>query len=127
MKIAVSAMNNSIDAPINPRFGRCQYFMIVDTDTMEVKAVSNDALGAMSGAGIQAAQIIVSNSVQLVLTGNVGPNAFNVLSAAGVRILTGIRGTVSQVIEQYKRGELEEIRGPTVGGHNGMGSKRGRN
>ena len=123
MKIAVSATSNSIDAPINPRFGRCQYFVIMDTDTMEVKAVTNDALGAMSGAGIQAAQILVSNSVQLVLTGNVGPNAFNVLSAAGVRILTGIRGTVNEVIKQYKRGELEEIRGPTVGGHHGMGGR----
>jgi predicted Fe-Mo cluster-binding NifX family protein len=124
MKISISAMTNSLDAQINPRFGRCQYLVFVDSDSMEFEAVSNEASGAMSGAGIQAAQTVATHGAQLVITGNVGPNAYKVLFAAGIKIVTIVTGTVREAVEQYKRGELKEIRGPTVGGHYGMGRKR---
>ena len=126
MKICVSAVTNSLDAQIDPRFGRCQYFVLVDSDTMEFKAFSNVASGAMGGAGIQAAQTVAQKGARVVVTGNVGPNAYKVLSAAGIRIVTGVSGTVEEAVERYKRGELKEISGPTVGGHYGMGSERGR-
>jgi predicted Fe-Mo cluster-binding NifX family protein len=124
MKICVSAANQSLDAQIDPRFGRCQYFVIVDSDTKEFETISNDATSAMHGAGIQAAQTVVKKGAEVVVTGNVGPNAFQVLSAAGIRIVTGVSGTVKEAVEQYTRGELKEISGPTVGGHHGM--RRGR-
>jgi len=77
MKICVSASTNSLEAPVDPRFGRCPYFMIVDSETLQFEAVPNMASGAMSGAGIQAAQTIASRGVKVLITGNVGPNAFS--------------------------------------------------
>jgi len=130
MKICVTAAGNTLDAPVDPRFGRTAYFIVVDSETMSFEAVSNTAVGAMSGAGIQAAQTIASKGVNVVITGNVGPNAFQALASAGVKIVVGAYGTVREVIEKYKRGELTETRVPTVGGHfgrgRGMGTGMGR-
>jgi predicted Fe-Mo cluster-binding NifX family protein len=126
MRICVSASANSLDASVDPRFGRCPYFIIVDSETMQFEAVPNPASGAMGGAGIQAAQIIASKGAKAVITGNVGPNAFQALSAAGIKIITGAYGTVREVVEKYRRGELKETSSPTVGGHFGMGMGGGR-
>ena len=115
MKICVSATSNSLDAPLDPRFGRCPYFVIVDSETMQFEAIPNMASGATGGAGIQAAQTIASKGVEVVITGNVGPNAFQALSATGIRIVTAALGTVKEVIEKYKNGELRETGAPTVG------------
>jgi predicted Fe-Mo cluster-binding NifX family protein len=126
MKICVSATANSLDAQVDPRFGRCQYFLIVDSETMQFEAVPNMASGAMGGAGIQAAQIIAGKGAKALITGNVGPNAFQALSAAGINIITGAYGTVREAVEKYKKGELKGISAPTVRGHFGMGAGRGR-
>ena len=126
MKICVSAVANSLDAQVDPRFGRCPYLVIVDSESMQFEAIPNMASGAMGGAGIQAAQTIASRGVKVLITGNVGPNAFQALAAAGVKIVVGAFGTVRQVVEKYKRGELKETNAPTVGGHFGMGMRRGR-
>jgi len=125
MKICVSATANSLDAPIDPRFGRCPYFIIVDLDTMQFEAVPNLASGAMGGAGIQAAQLIASKGVKIVITGSVGPNAFQALSAAGIKIMTGAYGTVREVIEKYKKGELKEMDASTVGERFGISAGKG--
>jgi predicted Fe-Mo cluster-binding NifX family protein len=126
MKICVSAVANSLDAQLDPRFGRCPYFVIVDLESMQFEAIPNNASGAMGGAGIQAAQTIAGKGVTLLITGNVGPNAFQALSAAGIKIVTGAFGTVRESVEKFKRGELRETGAPTVGGHFGMGMGRGR-
>jgi predicted Fe-Mo cluster-binding NifX family protein len=126
MKICVSAASNSPDSPIDPRFGRCPYFVIVDSESMQFEAIPNVASGAMGGAGIQAAQVIAGKGVKVLITGNVGPNAFQALSAAGIKIVTGAFGTVKEVVEKYKKGELSETGAPTVEGHFGMGMGRGR-
>ncbi|NHW44216.1 MAG: dinitrogenase iron-molybdenum cofactor biosynthesis protein, partial [Candidatus Verstraetearchaeota archaeon] len=76
MKICVSATSNSLDSLVDPRFGRCPYFIIVDSETMQYEAIPNPAVYAASGAGVQAVQLIVSKGVEVVITGNVGPNAF---------------------------------------------------
>jgi predicted Fe-Mo cluster-binding NifX family protein len=126
MRICVSASANSLDASVDPRFGRCPYFIIVDSETLQFEAVPNPASGAVGGAGIQAVQIIASKGAKAVITGNVGPNAFQALSAAGIKIITGAYGTVREVVEKYRRGELKETSSPTVGGHFGMGMGGGR-
>jgi predicted Fe-Mo cluster-binding NifX family protein len=126
MKICVSAASNSLDSPIDPRFGRCPYLVIVDSENMQFEAVPNMASDATGGAGIQAAQTIASKGAEVLITGNVGPNAFQALSAAGIKIVTGAFGTVREVVEKYKKGELGETGAPTVGGHFGMGRGRGR-
>jgi len=135
MKVAVSATNGNLEAQIDPRFGRCQYFVLVDTDTMAFEAVQNASAGSMSGAGIQAAQAIVEKGAQAVITGNVGPNAYQVLSSAGTKILTGASGTVREAVEKFKGGQFREAAtpgpagsgmGPGMGRGFGMGMGRGR-
>ena len=122
MKICVTASSGSLDAQVDPRFGRCQYFLIVDSDKMDFEAMPNMGANTMGGAGIQAAQAVSNKGVGVVITGNVGPNAFKALSAAGINVLTGASGTVRDVIEMYKSGQLKETSGATVGEHFGMGT-----
>jgi predicted Fe-Mo cluster-binding NifX family protein len=126
MKICVTAVSDSLEAQADPRFGRCSHFVIVDSGSMKFEAVPNTASGSMSGAGIQAAQTIASKGVKVLITGNVGPNAFQALSAAGIRVVIGAFGSVREAIEKFKSGELKETSSPTVRGHFGMGSGRGR-
>jgi len=126
MKICVTAVSGSLDAQVDPRFGRCPYFVIVDSETMEFEAVSNIASGSMSGAGIQAAQTVAGKGAEVLITGNVGPNAFQALSAAGIRVVLGAFGNVREAIKKYKSGELKVTNSPNVRGHFGMGLGRGR-
>ncbi|OFV67885.1 MAG: dinitrogenase iron-molybdenum cofactor biosynthesis protein [Candidatus Syntrophoarchaeum caldarius] len=120
MKICVTSTGSDLDAQVDPRFGRCQYFMIIDPDTMEFEAIPNEGIGASSGAGIQAAQTVANRGVDVLISGNVGPNAFQTLTAAGVRVLTGASGTIRDAIEMYRAGKLSETAGATVPGHAGM-------
>lgn len=119
MKICVTASGNSLDAPVDPRFGRAAFLAIVDSETMLFEAIPNAATGAMGGAGIQAAQTLAKRGVNVLITGNVGPNAFQALRSAGVKVITGASGTVRGVVEKYKRGELKETDVSTVDEHFG--------
>jgi len=101
MKIAVSSMGGSLSAQVDPRFGRCAYFVIVDSDTMKLFAFSNPASELSGGAGPAAAREIVKNGVKVLLTGNVGSNAQLALQTGGVEIVTGINGTVKEAVESY--------------------------
>lgn len=121
MKICVSASSNSMDANVDPRFGRCPYFVVVDSETLKFDIISNDSANAAHGAGIQAAQTVVNSGAKVVITGNVGPNAFKVLTATDIKVLTGVSGSINQAIKKFKNGELQETTNPTVGGHFGMG------
>ncbi|MBN1455944.1 MAG: NifB/NifX family molybdenum-iron cluster-binding protein [Methanomicrobia archaeon] len=120
MKICVTAVADRLDAQVDPRFGRSQYFVIVDPATMEFEAMPNAALNAPGGAGIQAAQAMVNEGVDVVISGNMGPNAFQVLSTAGVKVATGAYGTVKDAIELYQAGKLTEAGTATVAAHAGM-------
>ncbi len=119
-------MANSLDAELEPRFGRCSYFIIVDHETMQFETIPNMAAGAMSGAGIQAAQTLANRGVKVLITGNVGPNAFQALSNAGITIMVGALGTVRDLVEKYKRSELKEMKAPTALGYFGAGRRHGR-
>ena len=125
MKIAVSAMGTTLDTEIDPRFGRCQYFIIVDPDTMEFEALENSGAMAGGGAGISTAQTIAGKSIEAVLTGNCGPNAYQVLSAAGVKVVTDVSGKVGDAIQSYKSGKLKASSQPNVAGHFGIGRGTG--
>ncbi len=125
MKICVTATAGDLNAQVDPRFGRSQYFVIVDSDTMAFEAMVNEAMNAPGGAGIQAAQAMVNKGVDVVISGNMGPNAFQVLSTAGVKIATGAYGTVKEAVEMYKIGKLNETGTSTVAAHAGMGMGAG--
>jgi predicted Fe-Mo cluster-binding NifX family protein len=123
MKIAISATAPDLSAQVDPRFGRCQYFVIVDPDSMEFEGIENSSASASGGAGIAAAQLIVGKEVAAVLTGNCGPNAFNVLEAAGIKVMTGVSGTVKEAVTSYKAGKYNAISQANVSPHSGMGRK----
>ena len=86
MKVVVTATGEGLDAPTSPIFGRSQFLVLVETDTLECETLSNPAISASGGAGIQAAQFLTGHGVHALVTGNVGPNAFQVLSAANVPV-----------------------------------------
>jgi len=124
MKIAVSATGPSLDVQVEPRFGRCQYFIIINPDTMEFEVVNNSGAMAGGGVGISTAQMIVGKGVDAILTGHCGPNAFQVLTTAGVNVTTDVSGTVQDAVRDYKEGKYRASSQPNVPGHFGMG--RGR-
>ena len=126
MKIAVSAAGPSLDSQVDPRFGRCQYLLIVDSESLDFEAVENRAVMAPGGAGIQAAELMVSMGVDAVITGDCGPNAYQVLSAAGIAVFVGASGSVRQAIDAYTRGDLRATPGPSVGPYSGVGPGMGR-
>jgi len=114
MKMAVSAMGRYLDAQVDPNFGRCQYFIIVDSDTLEFYAIENPNIGLMSRAGIQSGQMIADRGVQVILTGNIGPNAFRTLSAAGVQVVAEVNGTLREAIHKFGSDQLRPVSRATV-------------
>ena len=125
MKIAISATGPSLDVEVDPRFGRCQHFIIADPDTMQFESTPNLSAKAGGGAGISTAEMIANAGVQAVLTGNCGPNAYQVLSAAGIQVITGISGKVRDAIQGYKSGQFQATTQPNVGAHFGTGHGMG--
>jgi predicted Fe-Mo cluster-binding NifX family protein len=125
MKIAISANGSTLDAEVDPRFGRCQYFIIADPETMEFEAIDNASAMAAGGAGISAGQAIADKGVEAVLTGNCGPNAYQVLSSAGIQVINGVSGKVKDAIEGYRTGKFKTSSQPNVPDHFGMGTNPG--
>jgi len=125
MKIAISASSSDLGASVDPRFGRCPYFLFIDTETMEFEAVENPNISSASGAGIQSAQLIANKGAKALLTGSCGPNAFQTLQAAGVEVIVGVMGSVKEAVEQYKAGKFQPIAQPNVPSHFGLGGAVG--
>jgi len=125
MKIAVSSTGPSLDAEAESRFGRCPYFIITDTETNEFEAMDNASAMEAGGAGISAAQTIVNKGAQAVLTGHCGPNAHQVLSAAGIQIITGVSGKVKDAIDAFRSGKFKASQQPNVHDHYGMSATQG--
>ncbi|MFC1594793.1 NifB/NifX family molybdenum-iron cluster-binding protein [Candidatus Omnitrophota bacterium] len=123
MKICVTSQGETLDAQVDPRFGRCQYFIVVDPDSLEYEAMVNPNIESSGGAGIQSGQLVASKQVQIVLTGNVGPNAFETLQAGGVGVVTGVTGSIREAIGKYKQGEYKVSEEPSVNSKFGMPGK----
>jgi predicted Fe-Mo cluster-binding NifX family protein len=122
MKIAISSTGKTSESMIDPRFGRCQYFIYADTETLGFETVDNPGLTVSEGAGIATAQAIANRGVEAVLTGSCGPNAYQVLNAAGIKVVTGVAGKIKDAIEGYKLGKFETSSQPNVPGHLGQQS-----
>ena len=118
MKIAITSTGANLEAEVDPRFGRAQNFIIVDTESGDFEVVDNEQnVDAAQGAGPQAAVSISDKNVEYLLTGHCGPNAFNSLKAAGIKVIVGVGGTVKEAVESFKRGELKATDAPDVQGH----------
>ena len=121
MKIAISSSGKDVEAQIDPRFGRCRHFLIVDTDNMSCEVFDNENGTLGGGAGVQSAQFVVSKGIKAVITGNCGPNAMQVILAAGVEMYTGQNGTIKDIVEAFKGGKLTAGTEANVAAHAGMG------
>jgi len=122
MKICITSEGKTLDSRIDSRFGRCQNFIFFDIDSGKFEAQENTSAQFQGGAGIQSAQLVNSKGAKAVLTGNVGPNAFETLNKAGIQIYTGVSGTVKEAVEAYKSGKLKITESPSVGSKFGMGN-----
>ena len=125
MKVAVTSTGMDLDSEMDPRFGRCACFVIVETDDMSFQAFDNTNMSLGGGAGIQSAQFVASKGAEVVITGNCGPNAVQTLSAAGVKVYVGETGTVKEAVQKYMRGEMEPTSTPNVAEHHGMAGGAG--
>jgi predicted Fe-Mo cluster-binding NifX family protein len=124
MKIAISSAGTTLEAMVDPRFGRCPYFVYVDPETLQFEASENSSAVA-GGAGIAAAQSVAARGVETVLTGSCGPNAYQVLSAAGIKVVTGVSGKIIDIIQDYKIGKYPAASQSDVSSHFGMGRGKG--
>ena len=120
MKLAFTVQGENLNADIDPRFGRCQKILVLDSETEAFEVFDNTNVNLSGGAGIQTAKFIIEKDVHTVLTGNVGPNAYMTLTAADIQVFTGISGTVSDAIEKFRKGELQANSEPSVESHHGM-------
>ncbi len=125
MKVAVSSNGENLDAQLDPRFGRCAYFLVVNPEDRSFDAFNNESAVQGGGAGIQAAQFLASQGVEAVITGNCGPKAVQTLSAAGIELFGGQAGTVREVVERFKNGHLKPTSEATVDSHFGMNTEAG--
>jgi len=118
MRVAISAKSTSLGSEVDQRFGRAKYFIVLDTETDSTEVHDNEVnLNAIQGAGIQSAANVAGLGVEAVLTGHVGPNSFRALSAAGIKVYTGLAGTVEQALEDLKDGRLTPVASADVEGH----------
>jgi len=118
MKIAVTSTGQDLDSPVDPRFGRAAYILIVDTDSMDVEVLDNaQNVNAFKGAGIQAATMINDKHVDVLLTGYCGPNAFKTLAAANIKVADDVSGTVREAVEAFSTGKVTFASEPNAQGH----------
>jgi len=124
MRIAVSSNGRDLDAEIDPRFGRCTYFLIIETNDLSIEVHRNSSATLGGGAGIQAAQLVASLGAEAVITGNCGPNAVQALSAAGLKLYLGQSGSVKEAAKKFIDGKLSPSNEPNTAEFSGMGMQR---
>jgi predicted Fe-Mo cluster-binding NifX family protein len=118
MKIAVTSQGKVLNSPIDPRFGRAAYILIVDTDDNSLEVIDNSTnINAFKGAGIQAAVTISKSGAEVLLTGYCGPNAFKTLQAAGVKVANDVTGTVQDAVDAFKEGNIAYADGANAEAH----------
>jgi predicted Fe-Mo cluster-binding NifX family protein len=123
MKIAITSTGTTLEDNVEARFGRCPYFLIIETDTMKVEPIQNPNIALGGGAGTQSAQLMAEKGVTSVLTGNCGPNAFRIFGVAGINLITGVHGRVRDAVDKFKSGSMSHSSVPNVQSHFGMGGR----
>ncbi len=115
MKIAVSITDKNLDAVLDPRFGRAAYFLIVDSDTLDFKAYNNPNAASAGSAGIQSAQFVLKKGARAVITGRCGPNAYQVLEAAGIPVYETTAKPVRDLLKAFQEKQRPIIPQPVKG------------
>lgn len=118
MILAFPANGTDLNADIDQRFGRCAYFVSYDTESKDVSFVSNKQnYQAAQGAGIQSATHVVNMKANVCLTSHCGPKAFRVFDTAGVKVIIGVSGKISDAIARFEKGEFNYSSSADVEGH----------
>jgi predicted Fe-Mo cluster-binding NifX family protein len=120
MKIAISAAGKNLESTIDERFGRCRYFIILETDDMRYEVIENTNADLSTSAGIQSASLVASKGVEAVITGNCGPKAMQVFAATTIKVITGQHGIIKDVVEKFKKGALNPSTRGNVPGVSGI-------
>jgi predicted Fe-Mo cluster-binding NifX family protein len=123
MKVAISSSGRDLAAQLDPRFGRCRYFLMIELDDMNFEVFDNENAASGGGAGIQSAQFIAASGAKALITGFCGPNAMQTLSTAGVQVYVGQTGTVQELVDKFKDGQLTPTIEANVSAHAGSGGK----
>ncbi|MEA3349103.1 MAG: NifB/NifX family molybdenum-iron cluster-binding protein [Chloroflexota bacterium] len=113
MKLAITSLDGKFDTAFSPRFGRCDYFVFIDSETRDWEAKPNPAVAARGGAGPQAVQFLSSNGVEAIISGRYGPNAFSALDAADIQAFVADGGTPQELLEKFLAGELKQVNAAT--------------
>ncbi len=126
MKIAISSTGTTMESNVDPRFGRASYFVIVDPENSQIVDVIDNRASqeAAHGAGINAATIVAQSGAEVVLTGRVGPKAFAILQAAGIKVVSEVSGTIQEALEAFRSGSAEFSHGPDCHAHTSSPSPR---
>jgi len=106
MKIAISTGEENVRALLNPRFGRCEFFALYDTETKEWKFIPNSGSLEGKGAGIKAAQLVIEQNVDVLLTGDLGPNAADLIAEAGIKVYSLPEITLEEAVAEFEKGNL---------------------
>jgi predicted Fe-Mo cluster-binding NifX family protein len=118
VRLAITAAGPELSSPIDQRFGRARYLLIVDTPERTTLAIDNlGGMNATQGAGIQAAQSIIDNRAAALITGHCGPKAFRALRAAGIDVYLASQGTAAEAVDQLEAGQLTLAPAADVDGH----------
>jgi len=118
MKITFTTSGETLDAPLDSRFGRAPKFLVYDLDSETFEVIDNQQnLNAAQGAGIQSAETVARLGAKSLVTGHCGPKAFRVLLAAGIKVYTTDAPTVAEALEEYRSGKLAEAHSADVEGH----------
>lgn len=123
MRLVVTSQGDQLESPVDPRFGRCAYLVVLDLESGSWEALANPGASAGGGAGIQTAQRVVDLGVGAVATGNIGPNAMAVLSAAGIQVYNVGNGSVREAALACHEQRLQPVSQSNVGAHFGMGGR----
>lgn len=110
MKIIITAQSIEINSRMDSRFGRCRFFHIYDTETNKTQIIENPGFDARGGAGIQAANYILDNNADVLITGHLGPNASEILKNSNLKIFMSIEKSIPEIIEDYKANKLSELK-----------------
>jgi predicted Fe-Mo cluster-binding NifX family protein len=109
MKIAISSSNGEFNRPFNTRFGRCNYFVFVDSDNRSWDSFPNPAVSVFGRVGTRVVQFLSDHSVEVVISGRYGSNAYSALQAAGIQAYLARKGTPEELLEAYLAGKLKQV------------------
>ena len=124
MKIAISAKGLELTSEVDKRFGRAEFFVIIDSENRgDFYGIENEAKNALGGAGGEAVRILAKENVEIILTGEVGPKAFQALDGFEIKAFRGVNGTVQNAIDDWNEGKLQEVAIPSAKSHTGLNNK----